>query len=198
MISSLILPLLLPLLLPLILPLLPYANPFNLNLVQPLHPSIHKSTATRGGDSSSHFSLDSTSSSYSPPFSSTNPTDILGPPRATVWSYFGSLTPKYNLGQGFPDTAPPQFALDALKETINGGDPFIHQYTRTSGHPALCKELASRYSNHLGRDINWEKNVAVTVGASQALYMGLQTVVRPGDEVIVFEPYFDLYLNQIR
>ena len=177
--------------------LLPCAS---FNLVYPLTQTqpTRVTSPTHQAQFSSLYSTSSTKSpTLSPPIPSTNPSDILGPPRATVWSYFGSLTPKYNLGQGFPDTSPPQFALDALKETING-DPFIHQYTRTSGHPALCRELASRYSNHLGRDIDWEKNVAVTVGASQALYMGLQTVVRPGDEVIVFEPYFDLYLNQIR
>merc|ERR1712127_322992 len=40
--------------------------------------------------------------------------------------------------------------------------------------------------------------VAVTVGASQALYLSLQTLVKPGDEVILFEPFFDLYVNQIK
>jgi len=128
---------------------------------------------------------------------SVNPSVVLGDPKPTVWTYFGSLTPKYNLGQGFPDSSPPQFALDALKETINGS-PFIHQYTRTAGHPLLVEELSRRYSRHLERNIDGSKNVAITVGASQALYLSLQMLVQPGDEVIVFEPYFDLYLNQIR
>ncbi|GMI15787.1 hypothetical protein TrVE_jg4347 [Triparma verrucosa] len=49
----------------------------------------------------------------------------------------------------------------------------------------------------MGEEIT-EENVAVTVGASQALYLSLQTLISPGDEVLIFEPYFDLYINQIK
>lgn len=73
-----------------------------------------------------------------------------------------------------------------------------HQYTRTAGHPKLVKELAGRYSKHMGREIDPMGEVAVTIGASQALYMALQTLIQPGDEVILFEPFFDLYQNQIK
>jgi len=62
----------------------------------------------------------------------------------------------------------------------------------------LVGELAKRYSRHLGREVDKDGNVAITAGASQALYLGLQTLIEEGDEVIVFEPYFDLYINQIR
>jgi kynurenine--oxoglutarate transaminase/cysteine-S-conjugate beta-lyase/glutamine--phenylpyruvate transaminase len=60
------------------------------------------------------------------------------------------------------------------------------------------KQLAKRYSKHLDRYIDPMAEVAVTVGASQALYLCLQTLIRPGDEVILFEPFFDLYVNQIK
>lgn len=73
-----------------------------------------------------------------------------------------------------------------------------HQYTRTAGHPNLVQQLARRYSKHLQRMIDPMNEVAVTVGASQALYLSLQTLVKPGDEVILFEPFFDLYVNQIK
>lgn len=121
----------------------------------------------------------------------------------TVWSEFGRLAQSNpdiaNLGQGFPDWLPPQFAVDSMVEAAQDvihNSP--HQYTRTAGHPKLVKELAGRYSKHLRREIDPMGEVSVTVGASQALYLALQTLIQPGDEVILFEPFFDLYVNQIK
>jgi len=118
----------------------------------------------------------------------------------TVWSEFARLAEEHgveaNLGQGFPDWSPPQFAVDSLIEAAT--DPKQHQYTRPAGHPSLVKELAKRYSIHLDRDIDPMTEVSVTVGASQALYLSLQTLIKPGDEVILFEPFFDLYVHQVK
>lgn len=122
----------------------------------------------------------------------------------TVWSEFGriaeqSTLPMANLGQGFPNWLPPKFAVDSLVEAaLDSSQQSPHQYTRTAGHGNLVKELAGRYSVHLGRTIHSMQEVAVTVGASQALYLALQTLIKPGDEVILFEPFFDLYENQIK
>ena len=120
----------------------------------------------------------------------------------TVWSEFGRLSQEYdvaNLGQGFPDWLPPDFAVEALvSATIDSTKQSPHQYTRTAGHPNLVKQLARRYSKHMHRTIDPMNEVAVTVGASQALYLCLQTLIKPGDEVILFEPFFDLYQNQIK
>ncbi len=120
----------------------------------------------------------------------------------TVWSEFGRLSQEYdvaNLGQGFPDWLPPDFAVEALvSATIDSTKQSPHQYTRTAGHPNLVKQLARRYSKHMDRTIDPMNEIAVTVGASQALYLCLQTLVKPGDEVILFEPFFDLYQNQIK
>jgi DNA-binding transcriptional MocR family regulator len=118
----------------------------------------------------------------------------------TVWSEFGALAASLkdraiNLGQGFPNWAPPDFVLEASMAAMSEGS---HQYTRTAGHPSLITTLAARYSMHLERDINPESEVAITIGASQALFLSLQTLLSPGDEVILVEPFFDLYLGQIR
>lgn len=124
---------------------------------------------------------------------------MIGP---TVWTEFGRLAEEHgvdaNLGQGFPDWTPPQFAVDSLVEAALDVDQSPHQYTRTAGHPNLVKQLAARYSIHMDREVDAMKEVAVTVGASQALYLSLQTLVEPGDEVILFEPFFDLYVNQVK
>ncbi len=102
----------------------------------------------------------------------------------TVWSEFGRMASANssiaNLGQGFPDWLPPKFALDSLVEAAMDGSQSPHQYTRTAGHPNLVKQLAKRYSTHLNRDIDPMAEVAVTVGASQALYLALQTLIKPG------------------
>eukprot|EP00580_Thalassiosira_gravida_P008770 CAMPEP_0201632338 /NCGR_PEP_ID=MMETSP0493-20130528/6007_1 /ASSEMBLY_ACC=CAM_ASM_000838 /TAXON_ID=420259 /ORGANISM="Thalassiosira gravida, Strain GMp14c1" /LENGTH=553 /DNA_ID=CAMNT_0048103847 /DNA_START=1118 /DNA_END=2780 /DNA_ORIENTATION=- len=119
----------------------------------------------------------------------------------TVWSEFGRLSQEHdvaNLGQGFPDWLPPDFAVESLVSATVDSTKSPHQYTRTAGHPNLVKQLARRYSKHMGRNIDPMNEVSVTVGASQALYLSLQTLVKPGDEVILFEPFFDLYVNQIK
>eukprot|EP00560_Eucampia_antarctica_P007340 CAMPEP_0197827784 /NCGR_PEP_ID=MMETSP1437-20131217/4493_1 /TAXON_ID=49252 ORGANISM="Eucampia antarctica, Strain CCMP1452" /NCGR_SAMPLE_ID=MMETSP1437 /ASSEMBLY_ACC=CAM_ASM_001096 /LENGTH=565 /DNA_ID=CAMNT_0043428769 /DNA_START=59 /DNA_END=1756 /DNA_ORIENTATION=- len=125
--------------------------------------------------------------------------DMTGP---TVWTEFGRLSQENhisaNLGQGFPDWVPPKFAVDSLVEAALDVAKSPHQYTRTAGHPNLVKRLAGRYSTHMDREIDPMGEVAVTIGASQALYLSLQTLIKPGDEVILFEPFFDLYVNQIK
>jgi len=128
----------------------------------------------------------------------------LGPNSSpTVWTEFGRLATANpgvaNLGQGFPDWLPPRFCVDALVEGVTDvGTRSPHQYTRTAGHGSLVKQLAERYSRHLGKTVDPMAEVAVTVGASQALFVSLQTLIKPGDEVILFEPFFDLYVNQIK
>ena len=119
----------------------------------------------------------------------------------TVWSEFGRIAEEndiVNLGQGFPDWLPPKFAVDSLVEAVLDTAQSPHQYTRPAGHPNLVGQLARRYSIHLEKEIDPMEEVAVTVGASQALYLSLQTLVQPGDEVVLFEPFFDLYVNQVK
>lgn len=102
----------------------------------------------------------------------------------TVWSEFGRIGQEHpeaaNLGQGFPDWLPPKFAVDSLVEAAMDSAKSPHQYTRTAGHPNLVKQLANRYSVHLKRDVDPMSQIAVTIGASQALYISLQTLIKPG------------------
>jgi kynurenine--oxoglutarate transaminase/cysteine-S-conjugate beta-lyase/glutamine--phenylpyruvate transaminase len=121
---------------------------------------------------------------------------ILSPP--SVWTVFGDLAAKtgaVNLGQGFPDWNPPAFVLESFRDAI---DSPVHQYTRPAGHPPLVELLAEKYGRRLDRKIDAFQEVAVTVGASQALYLALTVLLRPDDEIILFEPFFDLYYKQIK
>ena len=108
-----------------------------------------------------------------------------------------SFSPAYPLFLKFERGTGSHFSssFQALRDTV---DSPYHQYTRPAGHPPLVKLLASRYSLHLDRQVDPFDEVAVTVGASQALYLALQLYCHAGDEVVLFEPFFDLYLKQIK
>jgi len=117
----------------------------------------------------------------------------------TVWMEMGALLntleDPVNLGQGYPDWEPPEFVQRSANEAIRSG---FNQYTRTQGHPSLVEVLGSRYSMHMKRNVDPNSEIAITVGCSQALYLALQALVNEGDEVILLEPFFDLYLGQIK
>lgn len=94
-----------------------------------------------------------------------------------------------NLGQGFPDDDGPlalrQRAGQALIERSN-------QYPPMRGLPELREAVAAHYGRHQGVALTAE-NVVVTSGATEALAASLLALVRPGDEVILFEPAYDAY-----
>merc|ERR1719460_2574510 len=98
-----------------------------------------------------------------------------------------------DLGQGFPDFDPPDFVVEALRqsltESVEGEVSITHQYTRTAGYPPLAEALAARYSHHLAHSVDPMSEVAVTVGATNALFLSLQTLLdqaAPGcDEIVV-------------
>ena len=139
-----------------------------------------------------------TAGESSAPASSVPAERLLGTDRPTMWSEFAQLaaeTGAVNLGQGFPDWQPPEFVVAEAQRALEEG---YHQYTRPAGHPRLVSVLADRYSQHMQRSIDAMTEICVTVGASQALYLTLQALVNPGDEVVVLEPAFDLYYGQIR
>ncbi|KAL1423790.1 hypothetical protein MTO96_003710 [Rhipicephalus appendiculatus] len=100
-----------------------------------------------------------------------------------------------NLSLGFPDSPPPDFLQDALQDAISCNT--LHQYTRGFGHPRLANALSQMYSRLIGRNIDPEEEVLVTVGALEALYATFFGLVNPGEEVILIEPFFPLYEPQV-
>ncbi|XP_040081261.1 kynurenine--oxoglutarate transaminase 1 isoform X3 [Oryx dammah] len=112
------------------------------------------------------------------------------------WVEFVKLTSEeadvVNLGQGFPDFSPPEFAVEAFQHAVSG-DFMLNQYTKAFGYPPLTKILASFFGKLLGQEIDPLKNVLVTVGAYGALFTAFQALVDEGDEVIIIEPFFDCY-----
>lgn len=110
----------------------------------------------------------------------------------TVFSRFTALAQKHgaiNLGQGFPDFDPPAFALDALRDAAAG----YQQYAPSAGMPTLLEALAAKLSPALGRALEPQRDILVTVGATEALFAAMQALVDPGDEVVLIEPFYDAY-----
>lgn len=101
-----------------------------------------------------------------------------------------------NLGQGFFSYAPPQFAVDAAKKALDV--PMFNQYSPTRGRPSLKSAIAEAYSPKLGWDINPNTEVVVTAGANEGMYSAFTAFLEQGDEVIVFEPFFDQYISNIQ
>lgn len=101
-----------------------------------------------------------------------------------------------NLGQGFFSYSPPQFAIDAAKKALDVAG--LNQYAPTRGLPALRQALADSYSPFFGRTLDPETEIVVTSGANQGMYSAFTAFLDKGDEVIVFEPFFDQYISNIQ
>ncbi|KAN0025139.1 hypothetical protein ACTFIV_009555 [Dictyostelium citrinum] len=128
-------------------------------------------------------------------FKPSKQTSSFGP---SVWLEFSPLAIKYNsvnLGQGFPNFEPPKFVKDAMIKTIEVGG--FNQYTRSPGHLRLVKALSSVYSPYFGRELNAMTEIMVGVGASESLFAAISSIVNEGDEVILIEPFFDIYIGPI-
>ena len=119
--------------------------------------------------------------------------------RPSVWVEFTQLVAKHNpvsnLGQGFPDFDPPKFLLESLERTAR--DSTAHQYPLSKGHTPLLQAIARFYSPLYERELEPNHNVTVSNGAYGSLYSISQSFVNPDDEVIIIEPFYDCYINQV-
>jgi aspartate/methionine/tyrosine aminotransferase len=96
-----------------------------------------------------------------------------------------------NLGQGFPDFPGPSFLKEAAKAAV---DADLNQYAVSHGAPRLRAAIARTWNERYGMDIDPEREVTVTSGATEAIFDAVQALVSPGDEIVVFEPFYDSYL----
>ncbi|MHC5025624.1 MAG: methionine aminotransferase [Planctomycetota bacterium] len=95
-----------------------------------------------------------------------------------------------NLGQGFPNFDGPGFVKDAAVEAMRDGK---NQYARMSGVPPLSEAIATTFGASIDRAIDPDAEVTVTSGCTEALAATFLGLIDPGDEVVVFEPYYDSY-----
>jgi len=116
----------------------------------------------------------------------------------TIFTVMSQLSVEHgaiNLGQGFPDTEGPveliEAAADALRDNRN-------QYAPLTGLPELRQAVAKSNLRFYGLEIDPDKEVVVTSGATEAIAASLMALVNPGDEVVLIEPLFDTYLPVLK
>ena len=107
----------------------------------------------------------------------------------TTYSRLAKQSNAINLGQGFPDFSPPDFVLEALRDSVNTNQ----QYAPLLGIPKLLTAVAEKASVSLGVKVDPNTQVLISVGATEGLFTSIQALIDPGDEVIIFEPFYDAY-----
>lgn len=100
-----------------------------------------------------------------------------------------------NLGQGFPDGNGPDDVVAAAADYLANG---VNQYPSMMGLPALRQAVAAHAARFYGLDVDWEREVLVTSGGTEALASALFGLLEPGDEAVLIEPLYDSYLPIVR
>ncbi|HEY3450941.1 MAG TPA: aminotransferase class I/II-fold pyridoxal phosphate-dependent enzyme [Myxococcales bacterium] len=115
----------------------------------------------------------------------------------TVFAEFSALAVQHgavNLGQGFPDYDGPEEVKEAACRAIRDG---VNQYAVSSGSERLRKAIALHEERFYGTTIDPATMISVTSGGTEACFDSIMGLVDPGDEVILFEPYYDSYAANI-
>lgn len=113
---------------------------------------------------------------------------------STIFGEMSALaieTGSVNLGQGFPDTDGPDVIKEAAVQAIREGRG--NQYPPAHGLPQLRAAIAEHQKRFYDIDLDPATDVVVTTGASEAIAATFLALVEPGDEVVTFAPWFDLY-----
>src|SRR5512142_893392 len=95
-----------------------------------------------------------------------------------------------NLAQGFPDFPCPDVLKEAAIAAIRAD---VNQYAVTWGAPRLRHAIAAAYGRFYGMEVDEAREVTVTCGATEAMASALMSIIDPGDEVLVFEPFYENY-----
>ncbi len=95
-----------------------------------------------------------------------------------------------NLAQGFPDFAAPAEVKEAARRAIAED---LNQYPITWGEQELREAIAAKYERVYGMQVDPERNLCVTCGSTEAMISSILGILDPGDEVVIFEPYYENY-----
>ena len=115
----------------------------------------------------------------------------------TIFTVMSSMANEYgaiNLSQGFPDFEPDTYLLDLATQYFYKGK---NQYAPMSGVPLLRECLAEKFKGLYQIDLHEEQEITITAGGTQGIFTVISTLIRPGDEVIYFEPAYDSYRPSI-
>ncbi len=95
-----------------------------------------------------------------------------------------------NLAQGFPNFPPPKELVEAAHRAIDGD---FHQYAITWGARNLREVIAAKFEHFYGKAVDPERQVTVCCGSTEAMLSSLLAVLDPGDEIVIFEPFYENY-----
>src|SRR6185503_10342974 len=115
----------------------------------------------------------------------------------TIFTEMSALAVQHgavNLGQGFPDFAGPEFVKQAAAAAIAAD---LNQYAPMPGLVRLRKAVAAQWERDNGRAVDWQTEVTVTSGATEALCDAALALLDPGDGAIIFEPAYDAYTPDV-
>lgn len=96
----------------------------------------------------------------------------------------------YNLSQGFPDFPSPAAIQEAAIKAINSG---LNQYPVTFGEPELRQAISAKAARYNHIECDPQTEITVTCGATEAMIATLKALINPGDEIVVFEPFYENY-----
>ena len=116
----------------------------------------------------------------------------------TIFSEMNQLAIKHhavNLGQGAPNFEGPSEILDAAQRALFSGKN--NQYAPGYGIKSLRHAIAEHEQQHFGYNIDPDRQITVTVGATEAIFASILGLTDPGDEVILFEPFYDSYVPNL-
>ncbi|KPA12047.1 Aminotransferase, class I and II domain protein, partial [Candidatus Magnetomorum sp. HK-1] len=116
----------------------------------------------------------------------------------TIFSEMNQLAINHgsiNLGHGFPDYPAPLFIKQAAMKAIENN---INQYTSVWGNIKLRQRIANKMYKQYGLEYNPETEITITHGATEAIFAAINGLINPGDEVILFEPFYSTYLPAIK
>ncbi len=119
--------------------------------------------------------------------------DRLEPFGTTIFTRMSHLAAEHgaiNLSQGFPDFEGPTALIEAVETALRSGE---NQYCRSQGHPALVTAISGNVERFYGLSYDPMREVACFHGATEAIAATLLGTLNPGDEVVLFEPFYDSY-----
>lgn len=143
----------------------------------------------------SNVFADASAQSSNPPSQLVSKLPDVGTTIFTVMSQMAVDHNAINLGQGFPDFNPDERLVNAVTTAMKEGH---NQYPPMAGILPLREQIATKINTLYGHAYDPATEITVTSGASEALISSIMALVNPGDEVIVIEPFYDLYIPSIQ
>ncbi|HEX2845065.1 MAG TPA: methionine aminotransferase [Chitinophagaceae bacterium] len=112
----------------------------------------------------------------------------------TVMSALAAEHKAVNLGQGFPDFPMNQDLIGLVEKSMRSG---YNQYSPMQGYLPLREILSQKIHSLYGASVSPDSQITVTPGGTYGIYTALTALLRPGDEVIIFEPAYDSYIPTV-